>query len=124
MRQGKKYDTDKLRWDLLLWKQVNKVVEVLTFGAKKYGENNWKEVENGGNRYFAAAVRHLVAWRQGETVDKESGVHHLAHAICCLLFLMWRDDETISDKYSNSDDYWLPSTQCKERTGIPDSERS
>jgi hypothetical protein len=68
---------------------MEEVVKVLTNGAKKYGDGNWKSVENKQPRYFAAAMRHMVAWQIGDEIDDpESGHHHLAHAICHLLFLM------------------------------------
>lgn len=88
----KKHDKGKLMWDLLLFKQIASIVDVLTFGCAKYGPNQWQEVEDGKNRYFAAMMRHLIAWWEGEKLDPESGKHHLAHAGCCLLFLMWLDD--------------------------------
>lgn len=88
--RGMKHDNGKPRWDLLPWRPVTEVVKVLTFGAGKYGADNWQTVPNARNRYFAAAMRHLTAWESGERLDPESGYHHLAHAICCLLFLMWK----------------------------------
>lgn len=89
---GRKDDQDKTRWDLIPWEQMEEVANVLTSGAKKYGDNNWAQVEDAPRRYFAAAMRHLVAWQQGEAVDAESGRSPLAHAVCCLLFLMWCDE--------------------------------
>jgi hypothetical protein len=88
--QGIKYDQDKDRWDLVPWTEFKEVVKVLTYGANKYKPDNWKNVENPQDRYFAACQRHLIAWKEGEFKD-ESTFHHLAHAICCLLFLMWFD---------------------------------
>ena len=44
--EGMKFDTGKPRWSLLPWNQVEQIVEILTFGAKKYADNNWKKVEN------------------------------------------------------------------------------
>lgn len=90
---GVKYDNDKLRWDLLPFREVEEVVKVLTKGAKKYSVDNWKNIDDPQNRYFAAAMRHLVAWRMDEKLDIETGINHLAHAVCCLLFLMWFDNE-------------------------------
>jgi hypothetical protein len=92
---GIKFDNgeDKLRWDLLPWEQVEKIVKILTLGAEKYADDNWKFVPNGRTRYFAAAQRHLVAWFKGEKFDKETSENHLAHALCCILFLLWKDDE-------------------------------
>lgn len=89
----KKKDHGKLMWDLLPWNQVEKIVDILTFGASKYGPNQWQTVENGKDRYFAAMMRHITTWWGGERNDPESGKHHLAHAGCCLLFLMWLDDQ-------------------------------
>lgn len=91
--QGKKYDSGKLRWDLLPYEEVEEVVAVLTTGAIKYGDENWKYVENAKERYFAACMRHIVRWKEGEKIDKETAHSHLAHAICNLLFLMYFDKE-------------------------------
>ena len=88
---GKKYDKDKLRWDLLPIEIVEDVVRVLTKGAKKYSADNWKYVPNPKDRYYAAAMRHLCAYRKGFKRDKQSGQSHLTHAICCLIFLLWFD---------------------------------
>lgn len=76
-------------WHLLPWDSVRQVVQVLAYGAKKYAPNNWQKVPDARERYFSAAERHLIAWQQGEDRDFESGLPHLAHAACCLLFLLW-----------------------------------
>lgn len=86
---GNKYDEDKPRWDLLPIKPATEIIRVLTFGSRKYGDNNWKHVESPKRRYYAAALRHLTAWADGERHDPESGYHHLAHAGCCILFLLF-----------------------------------
>lgn len=86
---GKKLDDGKLRWDLLSWEAVEKIVEVYTFGTKKYGENTWQNVENFEARYRAALVRHLVSHIKGEKVDEESQILHLAHMAWNALALIW-----------------------------------
>jgi len=86
---GVKFDKDKPKWNLLPWDEVEDVVKVLTFGAKKYAPDNWKFVDDANNRYMDAAMRHLVAHQQGESRDYESNESHIAHAICCLLFMLW-----------------------------------
>lgn len=86
---GVKADSTKPRFSLLPWASVLEVVKVLEFGAAKYAEDNWQKVPDASRRYFDAAMRHMVAWREGETLDPESGFHHLAHATCCLLFMLW-----------------------------------
>ncbi len=88
---GHKHDEDKPRWDLLPFAAAEAVVGVLTFGAQKYAPENWRFVPDARRRYFAAALRHLVAYWRGERSDPESGRPHLAHAACCLLFLLELD---------------------------------
>ena len=90
-RKGHKADRDKARWDLLPWDAAGQVVEVLTFGARKYAPDNWKRVPEPQDRYFAAAMRHIVAWRNGQQDDPETGLPHLAHATCCLMFLLSKE---------------------------------
>lgn len=88
-----KHDRDKPRWELLPFKETEQIVDVLTHGAKKYAPDNWKNVvTQGERRYFAACMRHLAAWRQGQSLDPESGLPHLAHAICSLFFELWNDN--------------------------------
>lgn len=90
---GRKDDSSKLRYSLLPSGTVNQVVQVLEFGSTKYADNNWQKVDNSRTRYYDAAMRHIDAWWHGEKTDSETGLHHLAHAICCLMFLMWFDGE-------------------------------
>lgn len=71
------------------------VARVLTFGAKKYGRGNWARVENSDEHYMDAALRHINAYRRGEQTDSETGESHLAHAICCLIFML--DKSEMSD---------------------------
>lgn len=91
-KPGDKFDQGKARYDLLPFKALEEVVLVLTFGANKYKADGWREVENWHSRYFAAALRHLVAYfLKQEKRDPESGLHHLAHAACCVLFMLELD---------------------------------
>lgn len=89
--QGVKADADKDQWSLVPWAEMRAVVRVLGFGARKYSPDNWQKVPGGKTRYFDAALRHLVARKEGEVFDAESGEPHLAHAVCCCLFSMWFD---------------------------------
>ena len=90
---GVKFDNQKPQWSLVPSAAMEEIVDVLTYGANKYSPDNWKYVDNHDTRYFNAAMRHLWAWRQGEKDDSESHKSHLAHAACCLLFLMAFDHE-------------------------------
>jgi hypothetical protein len=51
-------------------------------------DNNWRLVDKARSRYLAAARRHMAAYNLDESRDPESGLHHLAHAICCLNFIL------------------------------------
>jgi hypothetical protein len=89
--EGVKHDAEKLDWNLLPLKTLEAVVRVLMHGAKKYAPDNWKKVQPA-SRYFAAALRHLVDYQAGTKKDEETGESHLAHAIACLVFLLWHDE--------------------------------
>lgn len=85
---GTKHDQDKPQYGLLPHQALHELVEVLTFGAKKYSPDNWRKVPELERRYFDAAQRHLWAWKSGESLDLESNKSHLAHALCCIMFLL------------------------------------
>lgn len=102
--QGRKDDSAKIRYSLLPVGTVNQVVQVLEYGAStKYEINNWQKVPSARTRYYDAAMRHIDAWWNGELLDLDKGdqkgshLPHLAHAICCLMFLMWFDSEAADD---------------------------
>lgn len=98
---GEKFDDGKVRWDLINLKVIEPFAKVLTFGAKKYEDDNWKKVDNAKKRYFAALLRHISAWQNGEITDPESNISHLAHAMCNIYFLMYFDEnvpESVPDE--------------------------
>lgn len=84
---ARKDDASKLRMDLLPVGAMKNIAGVLTFGAQRYGENNWRSGMLW-SRFYGAALRHLTSWWSGEDVDQDSGLSHLAHAACCLMFLL------------------------------------
>lgn len=90
-----KNDSGKLEWSLMPFKQLEDVVRVLMFGAEKYSRDNWKKCDDV-NRYKDALMRHVTAYIEGEKFDKGNdgdNLHHLAHAICNCLFLLWFDQK-------------------------------
>ena len=86
MAEGIKYDSAKPRMNLLPPKAIIEVSKVLTFGAEKYDAENWRKLDDLQNRYTAGALRHIFAHMDGEQLDPETNLSHLAHALCCLLF--------------------------------------
>jgi hypothetical protein len=89
--KGRKFDGGKLEYGLVPPLALKSLAEVLTFGAQKYERDNWQRVPDSKRRYFDALQRHVWAWKEGEKFDTESGLHHLAHAMCCLMFLYEHD---------------------------------
>jgi len=84
--KGNKFDKEKLRMDLIPPAAIKGLAYVLGMGAAKYGDYNWyKGVEY--SRLYAACLRHLIAWWEGEDYDQESGFTHVDHAMCNLAFL-------------------------------------
>ena len=87
MTTGLHKDKGKLRYDLLPPDALAEIVKVMTYGASKYADGNW---ESGikYSRIFGSIMRHLWAWYAREDKDKESGINHLAHAGCDVMFLL------------------------------------
>ena len=89
---GAKYDSGKLLFECFmgdLAPVIKGVVMVLTYGAKKYSRSSWQSVPNGKQRYLDAFYRHINAYHSGEVADEESGIAHLYHALCNLMFITW-----------------------------------
>lgn len=88
MSGGTKYDSEKLRYDLLDWDFIDEMVRILMAGAKEYGYENWQAVPQGRRRYWNAAGRH---WRKSRyrVIDPDHGTRDTAHAACCLMFYDW-----------------------------------
>lgn len=87
-KEAIKLDTGKPDWSLVPFEALEGMVRVLEFGANKYSRNNWQT--SGGfsyRRVLTACIRHLFAYMRGEDVDPESGLSHVSHAQCNLLFL-------------------------------------
>lgn len=93
--EGKKNDQGKLPYELLPFNVIDGIVEVQKFGAAKYGPNNWQTLKDGKKRYIAAALRHISAVQQGKRFDTDgegsSGLPHLHHALCSLMYAAWFD---------------------------------
>ena len=97
-QEGMKFDSIKPRAYLLPPKALLEVSKVLTVGAEKYDEENWRKLDNLQNRYTGAALRHLFAHMDGEELDPETNLSHIAHAVCCLLFKLEIELETTKKK--------------------------
>ena len=121
---GKKDDNNKPRLDLVLGDFATAlwgVGLVGTFGANKYTDKGWHEVENGIERYSNALLRHYLNYKSGERNDRESNLPHLAHlawnalAILQLYMEEW-DKEMLSlgtiEEVSSSHPDFKPIVKC------------
>lgn len=84
---GMKFDEGKAPMDLLDYSALEQIAQVLAFGARKYEAHNWRKGISV-SRNLAAALRHIMKYTAGEKIDPESGLSHLAHAGCCVMFAL------------------------------------
>lgn len=87
MSSATKQDKEKVQMELLDPLALIEIAKVLTFGAKKYEAHNWRKGLMW-SRLIGAALRHLFSFASGENLDPETGLSHIAHASCCLMFLL------------------------------------
>jgi hypothetical protein len=72
--------------------------EVMRVGAKKYGPFNWRETPVPAETYVDAIGRHLLSWQDGESVDPESGMSHLAHIMAsCAILIDAEENQMLHD---------------------------
>lgn len=60
----------------------------LELGAKKYGPFNWRKDPVRASDYLDPLLRHIESWSDGEDLDPESKIIHLAHAAACCAILI------------------------------------
>lgn len=97
---GEKESTDE-RWDLVPMAAVGEIAEVYGFGSRKYADHNWRKGYAWGLS-FSALEHHLRAWQEGQDLDPESGLNHLAHAGWHILTLLTfaREFPELDDRFS------------------------
>lgn len=82
-----KFDAGKPPLALISRTALEEEAKVMAFGLEKYGAHNWRAGMDF-SRLMDACLRHVYAFADGEDNDKETGLSHLAHARCCLAFLL------------------------------------
>ena len=85
--EGTKHDQGKPDYSLMPSEAMDEIAAVWSFGQKKYAAFNWAK-GFAWRRPLAAALRHIYAFLRGENNDPESGLSHLAHAVCCLCMVI------------------------------------
>jgi len=94
-----RFNSGKVRFELIEPDFEEGIARVLTFGATKYGPENWKSSYNTEkhNEFVAGCHaslrRHLHSIRIGEWLDAESGLPHVDHVACNLMFIRYYEHE-------------------------------
>lgn len=93
LEQNMKLKLTKTKWHLLETEFLKDIAEVLTYGANKYSEDNWKNIDDAYNVYYDALMRHIAEWKLSGALDEDDNKSHLVHAACNLMFLYYFDKE-------------------------------
>lgn len=83
-QKGKKDEA----YALIPWEQLDEVARLYAFGATKYAPNNWCKGYDWSLSY-ESLIRHARAFWLGESVDEETGCHHMASVIFHAFALMY-----------------------------------
>lgn len=86
---------------MMPYRVLNCIGDIYQYGCKKYDENNWRKGIPFG-KLFAAFCRHSGQWHSGEIYDRESGLHHIGHALWQLIGLRWYEQYM-----PDFDDRWI-----------------
>jgi hypothetical protein len=97
---GVKHDGGKPPLALLPTEPLMEVARVMAIGATKYGTFNWA-AGISYIRVLSAVLRHIFQYLGGQDKDEESGLSHLAHAVCGLLFVLQYEHthKELDDRY-------------------------
>lgn len=89
------------RFDLIPYEALAEIARVYGMGAKKYDPHNWRKGYDWGLSY-AAMMRHATQFWQGEDLDQESGLPHMAHAAwhCLTLLTFMKEHQGLDDRFS------------------------
>ncbi len=83
---GARYNTGKPDYSLIPLCTMEDEARVWMYGQAKYAAFNWAK-GMAWSVPLACLLRHMAAWQRGEENDPESGLPHLAHAMCNLRML-------------------------------------
>lgn len=90
--KGLRYNKGKRKWSLVNYASLEPMIEVLEFGANKYGAFNWQKGLDK-KEILESMQRHLASLMDGEDNDKESGIHHIGHILCNAMFYSYFKDK-------------------------------
>ena len=90
---------------------------VAALGSEKYGPFNWRTQPIEVMEYAHAALRHLLAFIDGEDADPESGRHHLAHVMQTAAIVL--DATSIGSVIDNRPSHGTTAERIREATRVP-----
>lgn len=88
LKLADRFNEGKVQWSLVDFKSLEPMVKVLEYGAKKYARENWKK-GLPTLEICESLLRHTFAFMSGEDNDPESGLPHIGHMQCNLMFLAY-----------------------------------
>lgn len=93
-------DSGKHRMELLSSTAMVEWAKVMTFGATKYSDDNWRKGMKW-RRVIGSLSRHLAAYNAGQTLDPETGLSHMAHVMANASMLLEYEKtlQTFDDRY-------------------------
>lgn len=97
--QGGKQSFVSARFDCIPPVVLRLLAQCLGFGARKYGKDNWKNIEQWD--HLNHAMNHINEWNRGDRSEP-----HLVNAIARLTFALWQavDQKQQPDTYIHPDE--------------------
>lgn len=94
--KGLRYDSGKVRLELVPPSLIWAVGRVLTEGAKKYADRNW-ELGMAYTKPYACLMRHMTKWFNREPNDHETNLSHLYHAAANIAMLIEYEEKNLEE---------------------------
>lgn len=88
MPSALKETTGKVSYHLLIDEFVEEMIRVRHHGCEKYSDWDWMRGRDWSD-YIDAMRRHITDFNQGEDLDHDSGLNHMAHVAVNAMFLYW-----------------------------------
>lgn len=115
--QAKHFDDGKPDLSLIPYVAEVAMAQAFMYGSKKYGRYNYCKGHEL-SQLIASAKRHISKFYAGEDLDKESGVHHLGHAMVNLAMILQELDlGTLADDRFRPEPKVTTLYNVDERTG-------
>ena len=113
--RGTKFNSGKPRMSLIPFAPLRAIAMVYNYGEIKYDTHNWAK-GIPFSELIDATERHIGYFKDGENLDKESNLHHLAHAcfgLICIMWFMFRNQKELDDRLVKDRKGWGRSFDSK-----------